>query len=132
VTKRLPATENYLKARRILVNEVFPELRKKGIFCRAAFYETQTSALYALSDFITEKGKRAGLVFWTLQSNETFRTTGKVDLAFNHSDENPLPEQVIEVGKLVREVCRKHGLKTRWNGTAGKKIQVSLLKRRRD
>ncbi len=124
--KSKPKHIDYLLVRKILIEKVFPELRRShGFVAYGNFDSTQTSGLYAISKIAQDRGKSCGVVFWHSQDDEDFRATGVVNLAFNRSEDSPKTFAVEDTGVVIEVICRKHGLTTKWNGRSGRRIEVS-------
>ena len=127
MTMKLPTTKEYLRVRSTLIKKVFPSLRRQNSICaRGNFANTQTSAIFALSEQCKRRGKSCGLVFWTTQENDRFREGGRVILYISHSDDSPSSQQIIDVGRAVVAECKENGLTVDWNGKANQAIEVSL------
>jgi len=127
--------ESMKGARDLLIDNVFPELRKEGIICRANFQCCMNCGYSYLNDMVKErldKGKDViGVTFWHRQDEENYWYPGisgkqSLHLCFSNADIEGHTSDIStqRVGFIIKHACERHGLTVKWDGTPETRIEV--------
>lgn len=123
-----------MKTTKEKITDVFRALRKQGIVAKQSFSCCQSCARYELAEAFdgapaSSRAKMKGCVFYTRQDAPVFRTGGTLYLRYGqlHGDRNGDSElTTMQVGEIVVEALRQHGLDPRWDGKDTSAIEVEV------
>ena len=128
-----PQTFKKNKAR---LNAAFRDLRKQGFLAKQDFACCQSCGVADLMDeaeFLAQRGRAVkGGVFYHMQDTDNLREDGRCHLAYLSLDvsgdtsDAALEEAAVVVGQRAVETLHRHGVKTEWDGTVGRRIGIDL------
>lgn len=115
-----------LKLDRRPIRAAFRELRKYGILCEGGRWTCCQSCgqrdMQESFDDAAEDEKPLGYCFWHDQDEDVLVREGSTMLAFNAFDSM----DTRFVGNIIVGVLKKHGVKTKWDGTGRTRIEFTL------
>lgn len=115
------------------LNNAFAALRKQGIIARQNFSCCQTCALAQLNIDLKamtakKKMKTHGYCFYHSQDNDALKAGKDFHLAFGWTGEvtetSPSKHAENNVGTLIQQTLKSHGIDSIWNGTLDARIRV--------
>ena len=112
------------------LQKAFDELQAQGITGRQDFWCCNSCGHHAIKKEMRSEGTD-GYTFYNGQATDQMFDSGTVMLQFGGGHktftESDDPEQ--EVGRKIVEAIEKQGLQTKWNGDAGRSIEVVVAEK---
>jgi hypothetical protein len=116
------ANENWVQMQP-KVAAAFAELKKNGIKAEENCGVTLSDGI---AEIITDPGDFKGYAFYHEQDLETAEELGELTVAYGSMDDNATDEEIVAVGKAVRQALEAQGLYVEWDETSHSRLVVYL------